>query len=207
MPATATRHWCNKIKAAPSQFSFPKVSDGANVYEYPKNNDWRKSDRVLGAAANVVNVFEWDRMNARLGPNKRVNVILAYYPTVGDGDSELGKLQENKWLRGKKNDLVICYGGEDSKLALWAYVFGWSESDDVKRNLEKLITSHEVTTELISQIESEISKNYIKKDWHKFDYVSVEPPPWSVVVMSITVFLTQIVGYVISFVNEIRRHT
>jgi hypothetical protein len=56
------------------------------------------------------------------------------------------------------------------------YVFGWTESDLCKRNLESYILKNGLTNASLSAIETEIANNYVLKDWKKFDYLSVEIP-------------------------------
>ena len=118
-PAICSVSFTNRIKAAPSVYSYPKVSKDAGVFTYPKIDTWTRSKRLLGTAEQI-SILEWDRMNARLGPTKKVNVILIGF---GDGGSDSGQTQEAKWVGGKKNDLVLCFGGPLKK-PCWTYVFG-----------------------------------------------------------------------------------
>ena len=83
--------------------------------------------------------------------------------------------QESKWFGGKKNDLVITIGGNSQKPD-WCYVFGWTESDLLKQNLQTLILEKGLTDKTLPDIQSEIMKNYQLKDWHKFDYLDPEIP-------------------------------
>lgn len=178
----------NRIKAAPTLFSFVKVPETAPVFAYPESIDWQTSGRLLGSALRIP-ILEWDRMNARLGPRKKVNVIMIGFPAGTSTD--LGVLQQAKWIGGKKNDLVLCFGEAAPGQTSWAFVFGWSESELVKRNLETLLLSHPVGADLIPAIEAEINANYTKKDWHKFDYITIEPPAWSYWVFGIVLLGSQ----------------
>lgn len=178
-PVTALKTFTNRIKAAPSLFSYRKVPPGTPVFEYPKNDNWMASDRLQGGARNDITLWHFDCMNARLGAQKKVNVIMCGFP--GDS-SDIVDLQEAKWIGGRKNDLVICYSSTNHKPAAWARVFGWSESDLAKRNIESIMLEHAVDDSILPFIEAEIWKNYTSKDWHKFDYIKIEPPSWSYVV-------------------------
>jgi hypothetical protein len=44
-------------------------------------------------------------------------------------------------------------------------------------------------------VETEIKRNYVIKDWTKFDYVSIEPPRWAYYVFFAVLFATQAVLY------------
>ena len=186
-PTNVRKTFENRVKAAPSLFSFAKVPETMKVFPYPEANDWRQSRRLLGTAARDIPILVWDQMNARLGPTKKVNVIMVGF---GDKDSSYAHWQQAKWVGGKKNDVVICYGGLGIKPD-WAFVFGWTEEEIVKRNLESILLGHETGPELIPLIEKEIVDNYIIKDWSKFDYISVEPPWWTYLLLIIVMACTQ----------------
>lgn len=185
-PVTTTMHFENRIKCAPSVYSYAEVPDDSPVYEWPQNTNWDRSQRLLGAA-NVISIAEWDRMNTRLGPTKKVNVIMIGFGDVG---SEIAQLQEAKWIGGKKNDLVLCFGGP-VKRPTWSYVFGWTEREIVKRNLETILLNNQINDDIIPIIEKEVVVNYEIKDWSKFDYISVEPPWWSVMILILTMAIAQ----------------
>ena len=184
-PVTKAVRFENRVKAAPSVFSYVQPPP-KTVYDYPENSDPFSSDRLLGSAA-IVGTFAWDQLNARLGPSKKVNVIMVGFK---DQDDSYGHMQEARWIGGKKNDLVITFGG-NPKHPTWARVFGWTEHDLVKRNLESIILEHGALTETIPLIEKEIRANYALKDWSKFDYISVEPPAWSYWVYALVLVLGQ----------------
>ena len=184
-PTTTTKHWTNRVKACPSVFSFAKVPENVPVMEYPPPADgWRPSNRLLGSAS-AVPIREWDQLNSRLGPTKKVNLI-----ACGLGqDSMLGQWQEAKWVGGKKNDLVITFGG-DPKKPDWVHVFGWSESFQIKSVIEGLVSEKGFVPEVLPLIEKEMT-GYQIKDWSKFDYLTIEPPTWAYVVQVIVMILTQ----------------
>lgn len=185
-PVHFEKSWENRVKACPSVFSYPKIEADVG-YNYPEVNNIFKSARLFGKASKDFNLYDFDCMNARLGPNKKVNVII-----IGFGDessSQIAHDQEAKWIGGKKNDLVICYGGTDN--SKWCYVFGWTEEALVKRNLETLFITNEINNDLLSKIENEISENYIIRDWHQFDYLTIEPPTWSYFVLIGIMIVTQ----------------
>jgi hypothetical protein len=196
-PVTDTRSWANKIKAAPSVFSFRKVPKGAKVYQWPENPDRFRSDRLLGITGNI-DRLAWDQMNARLGPKKRVNLILIGF---GTAPREIAEWQQAAWLGGKKNDLVVCFGGSPARPE-WASVFGWTESETCKRNLETLVLDHGVSASLLPLIEREVEANFRAKDWKKFDYLTIEPPTWAYVVLVLAMLGSQVGWWIYASRNE-----
>lgn len=172
---TDVRSWENKVKASPSVFSYVKVPETmvAKLFEYPKNDNMFTSDRLVGARS--WNVVEWDQMNARLGAAKKVNVIAVNFGV--NSDTSLATWLESYWVGGKKNDLVICFGGGSTVTKpTWCHTFGWSETGLVKRNIDTMVIDKGITAAVLPLIEKEIQTNYIIKDWSKFDYLTIEIP-------------------------------
>jgi hypothetical protein len=190
-PATDIRSFENRIKAAPSVFSYPKVPKNVKVYEYPYPENWRISNRLLGE--NRISINEFDKMNSRLGFKKRVNVIMINFTNQ---DSSIAQYQEAKFIGGKKNDIVLCYG------LGWAYCFGWTEKTLCKRNLETILLTNPINDNILPIIEKEIVKNYIIKDWSKFDYITIEPKSGTYLWYFITMFITQIGLWILFIYND-----
>jgi hypothetical protein len=172
-PVTTTRGFENRVKAAPSVFSFSKVATNVPVFNWPENRNPWASDRVVGTATKAISVTKWDRLNAELGPTKKVNLIIVGFDSQ---DARMGQFQQSKWVGGKKNDLVITYGGDFRKPA-WCFVFGWTESELVKQNIQSEIIERGISTNIYAFIKDEVIKNYKIKDWSKFDYITIEPKP------------------------------
>ena len=185
-PVTEMRRWENRVKAAPSVFSFVKVPENVPVYEYPETANWLVSGRVLGNVP--IDAVEWDKMNSRLNPHKKVNLIIINF---GNKDKSVATYQQAKWVGGKKNDLVLCYGGGDQKHANWSFVFGWTETEVLKRNLETILLENSIDNSIIDKIEKEVRMYYQIKDWKKMDYITVEPPNWSYMTLVLLLFFSQ----------------
>jgi hypothetical protein len=199
-PVTTRRSWENRVKAAPSLFSYTKVPTNVAVHPWPSNPDWRVSERLVGTASVLFDKREFDLMNSRLGPVKRVNVIMVGWTKE---PAEISQYQEAAWIGGKKNDLVICFGGmTTSRPATWSRVFGWTESELCKRNLASIMLRPMDANLRLAEIEKEIERNYRLKDWSKFDYITIEPPTWSYFVYIFVLAGSQVGLYVFFHRNE-----
>lgn len=201
---TTEWHWFeNRVRASPSIFSYSRLSEEEEsmVFQYPENNNIFESNRLLGEATNSINIRLWDEMNSRLGPTSLVNVIMIGFPE--NSDSFLSEMQESLWVGGKKNDLVICYGGSEGNR--WSHVFGWTERDIVKRNLETIILNNSIDNNIIPIIEQEIRDNYEIKDWSKFDYLTIPIPFWIYPTFLIMQIGTQIIFWYWARNNEINK--
>lgn len=200
-PVTTWKTFENRIKAAPSVFSFVKPPTGTVVFPYPENTSLFVSDRVIGQAKSYINLNKWDQLNSRLGPTKRVNLIAVGFDS---NDSQLSQAQESMWLGGRKNDLVLTFGIKDKKVQ-WARVFGWTESDICKRNIETIILGQLGTPTFLTSLEREVANNFKKKDWHKFDYISIQPTTGHIIFFIVTTIITQTGLYIYFFFNDISK--
>lgn len=200
-PTTTWKIFENRVKAAATVYQFQKVPKNAPVFEYPKNRDFVNSDRLLGTASETINLRSFDQLNTHLGPTKKVNlIVIGFGPNSA---SSCGQLQEAKWIGGKKNDLVICYGGGTKFKPSWCYVFGWTEKSEVKANLETLIISNNITTALLPEISNIVNKYYEIKNWHKFDYIKITPPLWSYFLYILLMIVIQTIFWIFVHKNDV----
>lgn len=188
LPVTTKMSFENRIKAAPSLYSYAPVPKDAKVFKYPSCSDPFKSDRLLGTAASSIPARDFDILCSSVGQIKKVNLIMIGF---GDAGSEIAHLQEAAWVGGKKNDLVICYGGKDAQKPSWTYVFGWTDKTIVKANLQTIMFDSPIDATILPKIRAEVVKNYEIKQWNDFNYLEVEPPTWSYWVYIIAVILVQ----------------
>ena len=198
-PVTDSRYFENKIKAAPSVFSFIKVPTNINVFPYPNNRDVFHSDRLLGDARKI-NALKFDQLNSYLGARKKVNLIMLGFKDV---DSMVAEYQKASYVGGRKNDLVLMYNVNSSdNVVSWTRVFGWSESEVCKRELESILLTKPIDDNILHLINLEVSANYTIKDWSKFDYLTIEPRTVHFVWFFVILGLTQSGLYVYFHFNE-----
>ena len=202
-PAAITKTRSNKVKASPSSFSFPPIPEGAKLFEYPSCLDTWSSDRLLGDAGAKINTLAFDQLNAQLGPMKQVNIIVVGFINA---DAKMGKLQEAKWVGGKKNDVVICYGYAPLEgnvpTVCWAYCFSWCKNDQMKRNIEALFLNEPIDDTILPKLEKEIVGGYQKRDWSEFDKLTVKPRPIHYKILIGVMLLVQGIIFGISLCNN-----
>ena len=204
-PVTTTAQYENRIQVAPNLYQFEQVPPDAKVYDWPANPDQFRSDRLIGSANGAFATLAWDQLNARLGPVKKVNLIAIGFGR--EAPSMLAHQQEAKWQGGKKNDLVLCFGGGTSLTKpAWTYVFGWTDKAIVKRNLETLLLNTQLNDALIPAIEKEIVANYELKDFEEaFKHIEVTPPLKWYLWFIATLALTQAALHVVLVANEVTK--
>jgi hypothetical protein len=185
-PIAANRKFENRLlKAKDTLYSFQEVpiEQARKLFEWPKilANQF-ETNRLLGSAKNFWDGRQWDQMNAVLGPTKNVNLIAIGFPA---GTAlETGMLQERYWKGGKKNDLVLTFGGDPNKPE-WAYVFGWTEKELVKRLLENRLREGTAT---IDEISSVVRAEYQLLPFEeKFAHIEIETPWWYYLIFFVVV--------------------
>lgn len=206
IPATTIKNFTNKIKASPSSFSFKKVPEDAPVFEYPKCKNMWVSDRLLGDAANKISILEFDKLNSELGPTKEVNIIIIGF---NNADSKLGKIQESKYLGGKKNDVIICYGyapleGNIPNIC-WTYCFSYCKNEQMKRNIENIFKNYPIDDTILPLIKKEILSGYQRRNWSEMDLITVKPRPVHYIFLLITTFIIQGIFWAVTLNNDFNK--
>lgn len=199
-PVTKLISFENKIKAVPNLFQFSKIATNISVFSYPPNYDWERSDRLVGTASVLIDQTKFDQLNSVVGPRKKCNVILVGF---GQKPAIYGDYQQSSWLNGRKNDLVICFGGGSKTTpASWSKVFSWSESDICKKNIETILLTNPINDSILPLVQNEIVKNYTIKDWSKFDYIKVSPRPWVYGLYITLMIISQVILHIVFHYNE-----
>lgn len=193
----ATEHsYENRVRASDySVFNYEKLTDKQitdnHLYEYPDLDDYFNYPSILGTkdmyAQEVI-----QKVNGHLGPKKQVRLwVLLHYTD----DANVAWLQENYWVGGNKNELVINIGVDSSMNVKWASTFTWSTSagleDKITRYVKTIKKLDKTTwTALGSFLLTNVDKDWVRLDFKQFDYLSVEPPLWSIILVYVLTLLT-----------------
>jgi hypothetical protein len=198
-PVTDNYKFEDRLRGSQTLYNFEAVTEeqAQGLFEWPENRNRFDTDRLLGTASNLWTQRSWDQMNAVLGPAKKVNLIAIGFP--GNSKLEVGKLQERFWNGGKKNDLVLTFGG-DPQEPDWAYVFGWTEREAVKRLLENRLMDGVATTEEITKLV--VAEYELLQYEEKFAHVEIDTPWWFYLIFGIVVAISQGIAHYIFSVNE-----
>lgn len=199
-PTTASKHFENRVKAGPSAFAFDYVSPkDKSVPDYPDNSNRLRSARLVWRASRDISTLEWDKLNSRLGPSKKVNLILVGFT---DADSSVVRKLQAKWIGGKKNDLVLCYGRAADGSVAWADVFGWTKSELCKAELRTILLGGPISDAIIPKIEKAVLEGYTIRDWSEFNYLQIEPPLWSYLTFFTILVLYKVIFFWVVLTNR-----
>ena len=200
IPVNSVKRWSNRLKASPSIYSFAKVSkDQENLlFPWPNGENHFDSGTLLGQSGGI-DLFSWDVLASKVGPEKQANIIFVGFPS--GSSSDLGQWQQALWAGGKKNDIVIAAALNGEK-AEWAFSFGWSENSQVFAELDSIVSTNPINNEILPKIEKAIIENYERKSWKDFDYISVEPPSWAFWVYPLFMVVFQVLIFIWAYRND-----
>jgi hypothetical protein len=122
-----TKHrYENRIKASDlSLFNISIVTeeqaDSLGLYDYPKDIDRYNCPTILGQNISPSVQADFRKLNAKFGPTNQLRLWILVFE---DKPSLTAQYQENYWVKGNKNELVVCIGKKGNKVQ-WSYAFSW----------------------------------------------------------------------------------
>ena len=148
---TSQHKYENRIKASDlSIFNIEVVKkdmvDSLGLYEYPhRSGSIGKHQRKTGKNRKGVMLYDgWDyptiigdstvseetqelyrKLNGKFGVSNQMRLWILVFE---DADPMTGVMQENYWVRGNMNELVLCIGKSGKKIE-WAHAFSWATSN------------------------------------------------------------------------------
>lgn len=182
-PVSKTSQYTNYVRGAKaSLFNFEQYKNySAQVPEYPQTiYDMYKINRVIDIGAGIPNKTELDNglsyVLSRIGGKKQVNIVLVFTKQA----EEFSYGVRNKWLGGKKNDLIVNIGVDNNQTITWVKVFGWSANEMVYIKLRddlKAIGTITNTQGILDVLEYDVDKYYQRKHMKDFEYLKNEVEP------------------------------
>lgn len=193
MECFTTKHtYENRIQCSKSIFNFPPVSeeDAKTLFTYPKV-EGERAPSILGgekmpkwAEANGI----LTRANAELGYGKNNKdgtpptgrQIRMWLLLFGDQPQDQAILQESLWKGGNKNEMVVCIGTSKTHEVKWCYVFSWTEKERLKIDIRQFVHDQDKIDlpAIVTQMRELCSKQWVRKEFADFSYLTVEPGFW-----------------------------
>jgi hypothetical protein len=102
-------------------------------------------------------------------------------------------MQESYWDGGNDNDLVVCIGLSSATNHMqWVKAFSWTPNREILVNLREDIMNIDMfNPERITAAIDKNMKDFERKDFKEFNYVTVDPPTWAIITTYIiTILLT-----------------
>lgn len=186
MPTASIHTYENKVQSSYSIYKHKNIdiNNYPNLPDYPMVINNYCIDRFIGEIENKDIVIEminkWNTdLNNTDNPNninniksyKQINII---FVNLGDVSQDYGIALQDYWKNGNKNDFIISYGTKNNDIT-WCYPFSWSESENCKYEIKKLMENNSI--DILSRIDDScriLEAKFERKEFADFDYLQIE---------------------------------
>ena len=189
-PVVSKRSYVNKVAASSSIFNFPDIPlDQAireNLFGYPELSGYNQ--KALLGFDDPQGEGKLENLNGIVGKWHQAKVFVLVWKNQ---PVEKAFRQQQYWKNGNKNELVINIGINDSAEIKWAYVFSWTDAQEIKQHTQSFVMEQKQlnVSQLADWLRAEIPKEWRRKHFKEFNYVTVDPPTWAVIVTYLVSFL------------------
>lgn len=203
---TSSNSYENRVQAAHSAFDFLDVTEEDKkryrLFDYPEVDGWHQEtvlglDSIPSISKDKIQLFKQmsDYINGELGPKKHARVYFLFFTSP---DQIAASMQEAYWDGGNDNELVVCIGIDPKTQNLrWVKPFSWTPKrrvlPDVREEIMEVGTLDPL--KICRAVEGVVLKEYKRKDFKEFSYLTVEPPAWAIWV---TAIITALITFFIS---------
>lgn len=192
-PYMSKHSYTNKVQASSSVFNFPEVSEEDitkyNLFEYPDVENGNL-DAILTHGYSIPQAAQdkFNYLNGKLGMDKQVRIWVLLFNA---NERQSVYMQRGYWKGGNKNEFIVCLGMNNDGTVAWYEPIGWNkeklieiETRDYVLNGKKLDL-----VEFGDFMYKQVEKNWVRTEFSEFDYLSISPPTWSIVVSWIISFI------------------
>lgn len=198
IPVTTDHYYENRIKVADqSVFHFEKVDTSDikrfGLKEYPPIFEDYKQNVLMGdytADGQLANK-KLQYINGLLGHKKQVRVFVLVFPNQ---PIDAGFYQEWHWSGANMNEFVICIGTDKDRNVKWVHPISWTPAEKLKSDVKQFVISQNKLDlcKLADYMQGQVNKQFVRKDFKEFDYLTVEPPTWAIVLTYILTILINV---------------
>ena len=96
------------------------------------------------------------------------------------------------------NEFVICIGIDDQRNVKWCKPISWTRNETLKVEIKSYVQNQGKLNlqDLAGYAQEKIKGGFIRRDFEEFNYLTVEPPTWAVI---LTYILTLGANILVSF--------
>lgn len=153
---TSQHTYENRVKASDlTIFNISMVNeeqaDNLGLFRYPeqKKSSWfgktngLEYPTILGGNVSEKTQENFRKLNGKFGKSNQLRLWILVFENK---PASIAQYQENYWVRGNKNELVVCIGKKGNEIQ-WSYAFSWGHS-----------------AELTAAVQNEVMNLYIYRD-------------------------------------------
>lgn len=188
-PYSVQHTYENRTQVSKSVYTYPDVDPKVyGLFDYPGLDGDGKQPFLLGVTGSSTTIVQrkLEYLNSTLGPKKQVRVFIIGFK---DKPIQAGFDQQTYWKGGNKNEMVITIGSSGDGDVQWCHVFSWSEKEDLKIDIRQKIMEQKKLdlVDFVDWLYPELDKRFIRKRFRDFDYLTVQPPLWYVIITILAV--------------------
>jgi hypothetical protein len=199
-PTSSEHSYDNYVKAAPDSLFRHQGLEEKYETSLPDNPqkiyDYYRLNRIVTVDVTLSNEAEWNdalsNLNADLGHKKQANVILVI---VKNCPQDWYYALEEKWIGGKKNDVVLVVSVDDDMKPQWATVMCWTTSELFKVKLHDDVMNDVALTKdaVMNDLRTNVDQYFVRKPMSSFEYLKSSIVP-SMFEWFITLFIAIGIG-------------
>jgi hypothetical protein len=188
-PVVTTHAYENRIQASDNIYRDVKLDESlaASCFKYPEPEGHVCASLLGFPDAKAGRAL--DVLNAKLARKRQVR---AWVLVFQDRPRSVAEAQEASWVGGNKNELVTCVGLQGGKVA-WSHAFSWSDSPLIEVEARDWwadrVGQPPDLSGYVAWLGPKVETIWKRKQFEDFDYLSIRPPTWSVVLTYVIVVL------------------
>lgn len=145
---TSKHSYVNKIKASDlSIFNISIVkeedADSLGLYKYPEynggglfsNTEGLEYPTILGGDVSKATQEKFKRLNGKFGVSNQLRLWILIFENK---PMSIAEYQENYWVKGNKNELVVCIGKKGNEIQ-WSHAFSWAISSTLTAEVQNQV--------------------------------------------------------------------
>jgi len=214
IPYTSKHRYVNRVKASDlSVFIISVVTeeeaDSMKLFKYPegpRGNDGLYFPTILGGHPSEFVQQLYRKLNGKFGVSDSLRLWILVYPA---GTPELtATYQENYWVNGNKNEIVVCMALDNKNKVEWAHSFSWGRPTGIAEDCKSEVINIGTFDEngwfvYYTWLDANLYR-FSKRDFtEEFSYVKVSPSKASIITIIIFAILVSIGANLWAIFNEI----
>lgn len=204
IPTISSHRYENRVRVSSSTFAMKEppieIFNEYQLFHYPKIYDVYKQKSILGYDDSSAEE-QLQITNALLGKEYEFK---SYIMIFKNQPREAGLYQEEQWQGGNKNELNLTIGIDDDENILWCHVFSWTDERTIVVNMRSFVEEQnklDLKT-IINKLKVEVEKNWIRKEFSSFNYLTVEPKIKHIIISFILTLIINIGVVYFTIINE-----
>ena len=185
-PWFENRSYTNYVKGAANTLFKHKGQSKSllkKIPEYPNRiYDYHRLDRAVNIKGSSINLSEFNnklqKLNSRLGKTKQAVALVVFSKNES---TDLSYAIKQKWIGGKKNDVIIIIDHDGQGNINWSEIISWSKSTYINTVLKDSIELQKKLDfdKILGIIEKEITSHFQRKSMEDFEYLKYDVEPTS----------------------------